>query len=304
MSKSMNVVVFGLKSTVQLSIIAGLGFLGYQMYVGPHSLQKQSQEKNNLQQQIVALSAQNIALIKQVQSVSAQSNSLQAQIRNLNPTQTQLVLVQINSLIANANQSLLIYHDFNGAIKSLQYTEDLLSSSNDPVFVAIKQAVATDMANIVASNKYDSVMLVSLLDQLLDATKQIKIAQDTLVVDAVQKTWTEKFIANLKTTLFSLVRVNKIGASKSIDEKDIITRELKIDALNAKNALMLNDQDLWDVSIADMTAVMSDNFDVNDPNVIKVNSLIEQLKAKKIDAISANLDNTLHVLSELNRIAK
>lgn len=299
----------GAKFAILLSLlsIGGCGYLAYAGIWGNSGMLQQMKVNNTQNERFVQLQIINTKLEKRVAQLESQQLSLREEIRSVSPTQTSLLIYQLNSLINGANQSLILYHDYVAALKLLNYAKQVLNSSDSPLFSQLKVNLTSDLDNLQAQNNFDTTMLATELDNSYQLINQLSIVapiQADTTVSSGDSTW-QKIVKNIKGSLFGLVKVVKTNPSAGsvlVPENEMVVRQhLQLDLMNAKQALLTRNQALWSGSILEARTMLQQYFIV-DLSSKKLEVILEQLQKVNFNGANANLDLTMQALIKLEQL--
>lgn len=299
----------GAKFAILLSLlsICGCGYLAYAGIWGNSGMLQQMKVNNTQNERFVQLQIINTKLEKRVAQLESQQLSLREEIRSVSPTQTSLLIYQLNSLINGANQSLILYHDYVAALKLLNYAKQVLNSSDSPLFSQLKVNLTSDLDNLQAQNNFDTTMLATELDNSYQLINQLSIVapiQADTTVSANDSIW-QKIVKNIKGSLFGLVKVVKTNPSAGsvlVPENEMVVRQhLQLDLMNAKQALLTRNQALWSGSILEARTMLQQYF-IADLASKKLAVILEQLQKVNFNGANANLDLTMQALIKLEQL--
>lgn len=296
------------KTSKLTSLLAFLSFCGvcgivYYGAFSPLGLIKQKEVNNSQQQAILLLQEENRSLIKQLSSIQDEQNRLNTKIMALNPSQTDLILTQLNSLLNGANQSVIIYHDYAGAIQLLKSAEQVLVTSNDPVFNNLKVALTADLDSLMTQNNADYAVKQSQLSVLSDAILSLKYNQVYQHQDAaVTATAWQKFVNNVKQSIIGLVKIKEVNPDfkdqlNLPDDVSLLTQRLKLNVLNLQQTFILHNQQEWNLNLEQIDYIVN-HYYINDINAKKVLTITAQLREINFSNNSVSLDKSISALSK------
>ncbi len=279
-------------------------YIVYQTQFGKHNFQAQDsiikQQSKQINDLLATVNLQQAKLI----GLESKTIEINQQLQQLNPSQASLIMNQLNSLISGANQSLLVYHDYVAAIQQLKYAQNILITTNDPRFSLIKVNLTKDLDNLEIQNDFDSTMVATQLDEFNKLIAQLQLVSPVTNNSLIENSDSifMKLLKNLKNSVLSLVKINRINVNNSQGNQfnsDIVLRQhLQVNVLNAKQALLTHNQELWTNSIEDSKNLIGQYF-INDMPRQKVLLLLTQLSATKFNDNIANLQLTLSALNKL-----
>jgi uroporphyrin-3 C-methyltransferase len=179
------------------------------------------------------------------QRLSAAESGLISVAASSQNSSVELDIAEIDFLLRAASERLHLFSDPVAADLALQAADVQMEALNDPMFLSVRQRIATARQALAAIPKIDRVQLSSQLTAL-----QVKVSglpfrgeseaapEPELPVDAG---WWESF----KQTLASLVtvkrRVPEDQSLLSLDDKDYLRQGLWLQIESARLALMRND---------------------------------------------------------------
>lgn len=283
------------------------GLLAYNGIWGRDGLIRQIEINHEQNKRLIELDIAKVKLQLRIESLEISQQKIATTLSSLNPTQTSLLLTQINSLINGANQSLLVYHDNASAIQLLKSAEQTINTSSDPLFGALKISLVNDLNNLVAQNNYDSTVLQSQIQNLSDAIAKLQfIGKPIVVTPSIQTGAWSKFIYNVKQNLSSLVEIREVNPNSNFvsnipEDQLVINQKLQLSILNLRQALFTHNQQIWDTNLDDAALIVR-RFYITDVNSEKVSAIISELKGIKLGANNINIDNSLQALSKVNQL--
>lgn len=260
------------------------------------------------QRQIKELYTQNNQLKNQIHQLTLSQQALQSTINSLSPNQSTLVLNQVNSLVSGANQSLYLYHDYAGAIKMLSYAKQVLATSNDPVFSTLKLNLAQDLDNLQAQNSFDNNLVAGELESLINTIPQLQLlapVSHPSSTTIAELNWWQRLLENAKASLSGLVKVTKTnpGAERVLlpENELMIRQQLQLNLLNARQALITRNQNLWLTSLQSSENLLRNYFILNVASQ-KALSITGQLGKVELSESQVNLDLTMQALVKTEQL--
>lgn len=293
------------KLTSLLALLSFCGVCGVIYYGGfsPIGLLKQNEKNNSQQQEIHMLQDQNRALIKQLSSIRDEQKRLNTKLMALNPSQTDLILTQLNSLLNGANQSVVIYHDYAGAIQLLKSAEQVLTTSNDPVFNNLKVALTSDLDSLMTQNYADYSVTQAQLSVLSDAILSLNYNQiyHPKNADTSITAW-QKFVNNVKQSIIGLIKIKEVNPDfkdqlNLPDDANLLAQRLKLNVLNLQQTFILHNQKEWILNLDQIDYIVK-HYYINDINAKKVLTITTQLREINFSNNSVSLDKSISALSK------
>lgn len=282
---------------------------GYLYYLG-------LQAHTNTVYQLQSLNYNNQNILNQNQqllsSTQHEIDTLKDKVNNLSNNKFNVIVYQINTLVNLANQSLIVYHDIAATIKLLDYTQNILSENNNAAFTDLKLALNAGLSQLQQLPVVDKPMISGRLNGILDSIEHLEliaVPQSSLPDPSENSSdlskWQE-FLLNVKLKLFGLVQVSHTNTSNALNllpqHEVIVHQNIKLDMLNARMALLQNDEVSWQYNLNDASQILS-NYFTNNTKVQQVISEIGQLKQLDISTGTVNLDQTIKALNKLNSLS-
>lgn len=292
---------------MMLLLITAVAGLTYITIFAPHGIIKQVKLNQQNDNNFAALRFENNQLKQKINIIESEQLALSSTVKLLNPSQTSLLLSQINALINGANQSVLIYHDYVGAIQLLKATQQLLATTNEPLFMQLKIDVTGDLENMLAKNNFDTVVLQTQINNLSVMLPKLKtnLTLNNPQPNSTSTTW-QKFTNNIKTTMGNLIKVKQINSNArdvvDIPENEqVVNQKMQLAILNLHQALLTHNQVIWDSSVANIALFLRE-FYLADNNTQMMEVIVKELSNVNFNANSTNINNTLSSLSKANQL--
>jgi uroporphyrin-3 C-methyltransferase len=258
-------------------------------------------------------SATNNAQVQQdIVSINQQISALKSKVESFNTDKFSATTYQLNALISLVTQSLVAYHDVNGAIKLLTYTQGVINANNSPIYTDLKAAVTTDLDKLKQMPVIDRVVIATKLNNIVTSTDNLDLIVNNessvpFTVSKADKPIWLRFLNEIRTRLFGLVQISNANNNDALNllpqNSVIIHQNVKLDILNARMALLQNDEANWQYSLNQakqgLTAYFINSITMN--NVIKE---IDQLLQLNIAYNEIGIETTLKALNKLNNLEK
>lgn len=183
------------------------------------------------------------------QRLSAAESGLISVAASSQNSSVELDIAEIDFLLRAASERLHLFSDPVAADLALQAADVQMEALNDPMFLSVRQRIATARQALAAIPKIDRVQLSSQLTALQAKVSDLPFRGESeaapepeLPVDAG---WWESF----KQTLASLVtvkrRVSEDQSLLSLDDKDYLRQGLWLQIESSRLALMRNDSSAY-----------------------------------------------------------
>lgn len=290
-----------------LSMVS-LGLIGYLYYA---NIKIQAQTRQQLQILYSTTDTNNRQLHADIAVATQQIETLRAKIDGITTDKFSANNYQINTLVSLANQSLVAFHDADAAIKLLTYAQNIVAANNDPLYTELKVAITTDLAGLKQLLALDKVVIATRLNNIITNVDKLAVIANNDLRPSVAitthdtlPTW-RKFLANVKTQLLALVQISIPDRNNAIvllpQHEVIIHQNVKLDILNARIALLQNDQLNWQYSLNAARQSLATYF-IENPNMKNIMEEISELQQLDISYGDSGIQQTLKVLNKLNNL--
>lgn len=292
---------------VGLVAVTGLCALGYVTVLSPYGVLQQQKTIIKLSNSVNQLLAKNNQLLTRLNTLESKENQTAIAITQLMPTQSGLILSQLNSLLNAVNQSVIVFHDYPSAIQLLQSAQKTLATTDDPLFTSLKVAVTNDLNNIQAKNNMDSTIIQSQLSNLDATVASLNSSFDTAeVVKPIElgNKWSA-FWGDIKEKITGLVNVKKvdgINTSQTMLANDpmLIHKMMVLDIINLKRSLLIHNQEEWQTNLNEIRS-LSQNISANNLQLQKILVIVGELQKLDVSG-SVNIDSSLQALVKANQL--
>ena len=212
-------------------------------------------------------------------SINAMQGSIRSMEQRLSATESGLVnvaaasqnssvaldIAEIDFLLRTANERLQLFADTVAADQALQAADVQIEALNDPMFLSVRQRIASARQALASVPVVDRVELTARISDLQSKVSGLpfrgeasELPQPELPDDA---SWWQSF----KHTLSSLVtvrrRVPEDQAMLSLDDKDYLRQGLWLQFESARLALMRKDSGVYSGSLARVDATVEQFFE-------------------------------------------
>lgn len=244
---------------------------------------------------------------------------------------SRLILPQLVELIYMANQSLLVYHNIKLATSLLLLAQNILSDSNDPEFIKLKQAIAQNLEQLSQVAVIDNISLVGRLDAFMIQAQNLPLQQslaslsqkndstgDKFQLPVTQNgnnlvnIW-QKFWNNLKADIAILIKITTPSKINSVEQSNrikllpadeiLVRQNISLYLLNAKVALLQQNQNSWQINLISAARCFRDYFFI-DETLTNVIASLNDLATVKITYDSINLNDTVQALNTIVNLIK
>ncbi len=222
------------------------------------------------------------------QRLSAAESGLISVAASSQNSSVELDIAEIDFLLRTGSERLHLFSDPVAADLALQAADVQLEALNDPMFLSVRQRIATARQALAAIPKIDRVQLSSQLTALQSKTADLPFRGESTAAPEpelpVDAGWWESF----KQTLASLVtvkrRVPEDQGLLSLDDKDYLRQGLWLQVESARLALMRNDSDIYLASLNRVSDTIEQFFHNGSPDVQAALLEVEALRQENIAA--------------------
>ncbi|HLX53080.1 MAG TPA: uroporphyrinogen-III C-methyltransferase [Aquella sp.] len=298
------------RATLALLLAFGaLGASGYMYYQGMKA-------HAHTVYQLAALDNANIANSTQLQqnlvAINSQLDALKTKVDSFKTDKFSANNYQINTLISLAIQSLVAYHDVNSAIKLLGYVQSVIDVNNSAIYTELKVAITTDLDRLKQMPVVDRVVIATKLNNIIVGTDKLELivnnepTSSVEISDTANSKW-NRFLEDIKTRLTGLVQISSANSNSALNllpqNRAIIHQNLKLDILNARMALLQNDEANWQYSLNAAKQSLTTYF-TSSAGMNSVMDEIGKLQQLDISYGDVGIPETLKALNKLNNLEK
>ncbi len=252
----------------------------------------------------------------QIESLNNKLNSL----NNIN-----INLLQLNELINMANQSLIIYHDSQSAIKLLKYAYSIIANNTDNKYTILKYNLLKDISLLNNQEQTNFLLISAKLNAIFDIINDLSLVSDTFqspsnnskpidinYITNNHNSWWQKTIDYsqylfLKIYHCAAYQIKQLFTVSYIENKNValmmpkdeilIKQNLKINLLNMRLALLEHNVYLWQVSITNFKNGLNKYFTPNQ-SITNINTDLDLFLTTKIN-IEYNLNDTIAAMDKI-----
>ncbi len=211
------------------------------------SLQGQSGEGTA---SIAALQGSVRSLGQRLSTVETGLTSVAAKSQN---SSVELEIAEIDFLLRTANERLQLFSDPTAADLALQAADVQIEALNDPLFLSVRQRIATSRRALATVPRVDRVQLAAKLTALQAGVSKLPLRGETTAVPAAELPADAGWWESLKSTLSSLVTVRRRVVEEepllSLADKDYLRQGVWLQLESARLALMRSDVGVYTSSL-------------------------------------------------------
>ena len=278
-----------------------------------------------LEVRVQALSAQQEELAAQIRSLAAGRDAAQAELsdlrtralgqesalaellaRNESPIR-RIELREVAFLLRVANERLQLFGDFSSADRALAMADRLLASLDDPLYLSVRQSIASARGALGAVQRPDLVGLNEGINQLESTLAELPLkgmspagtesAHSGSGEDSDGGIW-----ARLKATLAGLVTVRRQVEAEplfSLEDRDYLRQGLWLQLEAARMALLREDQRAWDAALLRAEKTLDAHFATENAQVVAAIAKVELLRGETLRANLPDIGGPLQALARL-----
>ena len=261
----------------------------------------------------------NLVINQKITVAEKTISQLQQNVDNLQNSKTlhsQRILSDVRYLVHLANLHLLIDHDASSALRILQVAQRTLSSTDNPAFSGLSQAMASDIAALQAAPTVDTnqtfLSLSTLIQQIqllspIPASPTISIEKTAIAMKSAgeQLPWHERIFASLKQLkgLFVIRHLDQPNTPIITADTEALIKQNMIMQLNmAQWALLHRNQKIYHQALQNVLLWLTQYFALTTQKdaIMTQLSMLEKIQ---IDAALPSIANTTKALSLLGNTA-
>jgi len=258
-----------------------------------------SAEVDGLQGRLGALDASQEQLKKQQNSLDEAVGRIHDLIGR---TQNGWLLAEVEYLLGMAQRRLLLANDLKSATRALQAADERLRELADPALLRVREAIARE---ITALNTYQLPDIDGMALRLKSAAEMVESLPPASeagpekeqlrapkadepeamqpagsVVEQAQQIWS-RFRENISHLLVVRHHRREVGGDTEQADPLLVDRELHLQLLAARFALMERDQKTFERRLGNAVELLEDNYATEDP---RVTELVDDLKTMRQEA--------------------
>ena len=266
--------------------------------------QKQSRE------QVEALQARLGAVDGKIAEFQAQSATLQALYQDIARSREELALIEVEQAIVLAGQQLQLAGNLPVAVLALQTADAQLARLDRPAHLALRKALAKDLARLNALPFVDMPGISLRLEQVLVGVDKLplvshgrpeKSAENEMAAES--KTWWQRTGGAIWQEVKGLVRIQRFDredvALLAPGQGYLLRENLKLRLLNARLALFARDQWTFRNELKVAQDMLARHFEANDKAVQTAQTTLRQMTASEINVELPTLNDSQAALRNL-----
>ena len=195
-------------------------------------------------------------------TVESGLTSLAARTQN---SSVELEIAEIDFLLRAANERLQLFSDPVAADLALQAADVQIEALNDPLFLSVRQRIATSRQALASVPRVDRVELSARISGLQSEIPNLPFRGEAIIEPEPELPEDAGWWESLKHTLSSLVTVRRRAPEDqsllSLDDKDYLRQGLWLQFESARLALMRNDAGTFAASLTRVDATLEQFFE-------------------------------------------
>lgn len=250
--------------------------------VDSNVISRQGERLGNVEDRLAGLQAQSA---EDQATISAVQGSVRSMEQRLSATESGLISVaasnqnssveldiaEIDYLLRVANERLQLFSDTEAADLALQAADLQIEALNDPIYLSVRQRIATARQALAAVPSADRVQLSARLSKMQSGIPGLPFRGEAVQQVEPELAQDAGWWASFKHTLASLVtvrrRVPEEQSMLSLEDKDYLRQGLWLQLESARLALMRNDANTYIGSLDRVGQTVEQFFEPGSPAV-------------------------------------
>ena len=242
-----------------------------------------------------------------------QRESLEQLYTDLSRGRDEAVLVEVERLVAVASQELAISGNLTTALAALQTADVRLARTDSARFLPLRRVIARDIERLKVAPSVDVAGMALKLDQLAAAVDTWPLLSDARPPGACAASadaettepspgtprW-ERWLERLHSELGDyrdLVRLRRVDTPEALllvpQQQQLLRLQIKLRLLNARQALLMRNDRLFRIDLAEAQALVSRYVDVRQPNVAAAIATMKQLGSTALSVDVPQINDSL-----------
>lgn len=269
------------------------------------ALAQQSASANQQASEALALSKQASTLAQdatarltlaqnRLSELSAQRNQVDELLQSLSKAKDDNLIMEIDSALRAAEQQSQLSGTVQPMLVALGVAQQRIKRANVPRLVPLAMSLERDAQRIQQSRVLDLPVVLSQLDQVLEAIKNLALLGDALPPDSLQAgdgqsdlSWTSavrqgqwsELLVDIWRELRSLVQISKVSSEEvlmlSPDQRELVRQQLRLHVLAARMNLVARQHDAAQGDLARMTQLVQRHVNLKTPQSKSMLSMVD-----------------------------
>lgn len=266
--------------------------------------------QKELRQQIEDLQGKLGAVEGRLNEFQGQSENLQGLYQDISQSREEATLLEVEQAITLAAQQLQLAGNVPVALLALQTADVRLARLDRPQYLALRKAVAKDLARLGALPFADIPGISLRLEQVVVAVDKLPLAAYGRPPETTEKAvadellpWWEKAAGEVWRELKGLLRIQRFDRDEAVllapGQEFFLRENLKLRLLNARLALLSRDQSTYRNEIKVAHEWLARHFLKDEKTVQVALASLQQMAAVPLGAELPNLDESQAALRQL-----
>jgi uroporphyrin-3 C-methyltransferase len=218
----------------------------------------------------------------------------------------ELDMAEVDYLLRLANERLKLFHDPVAADETLELADMHLAAMDDPIFLGVRQDIASARRTLAAVELPDYFAISSALDSVQESIAQLPFQGEEQPQSSAAETAEEGWWAKLKGVFSGLVTVRRSTELEdqriSLEDKDYVRQRLWLQVEIAHLALMRRDQASFGSAIDRVRETLSVWFDPSSSAYGQVVAGLDELQATDIEAEIPDISKPWSTLQQVRQL--
>ena len=240
----------------------------------------------------------------------ALSESLQQLSQEVSGDQGQFAYDRIRQLLETANSQIGVHRNTERALVALQLTESQLQSLNDPRLSAVRSKVLEEISELQDVQLPDIARLASQLNQLIKEVPEWPLQNEPnaqLVEVAASEhddvNWWSRISTAVKEVFTQTFQVNKVDTPPkpllAPEQRYFLNQNLGLRLLSAQQALLQQQQRVFDDNLNEAMAWITEYFDSRDARVQGALAELAEIQATDLQPELPDVSGSLGALNQV-----
>ncbi len=277
--------------------------------------QSQSLEARALAKQAVSLAQETATraavMDSRLSEVALQRSQLEDLIQSLSRSRDENLVVDMDAALRLAQQQSQLTGSVEPLLAALKSADQRIVRAAQPRLALLQRAIARDIDRVKSSAVSDTPTLLIKLDELVQLSDELVLANGVDRVRLAQKTsqapvtppmpWWQTGVQLVLTEARNLVRVSRIetpeAALLSPEQGFFLHENLKLKLLNARLGLLARQIESARSDLSDAERMLKTYFSASDRKTLTMTALLQQVQTQMRTLQIPHVDDSLAVLA-------
>ncbi len=205
----------------------------------------------------------------------------------------ELDIAEIDYLLRAASERLQLFADPIAADLALQAADVQIDALNDPLFLSVRQPIATARQALAAVPRVDHVPLSAQLSDIQMEIRGLPFRGEAFVEPEPVLTedagWWDSFKHSMSSLVSVRRRVPEDQSLLTLEDKDYLRQGLWLQVESTRLALMRSDVDVYTASLGRVSDTIDEYFQQSSPGVQKVQARVRELQQLDIAPVMPDI---------------